>query len=101
MPTDAETSHQSTSTGSAETVRDALGAASRRFQAAGCDTPRLDAELLLAEVIGADRAALFREPERMLGAEELDAFEALVRRRESRSRWATSSGAKPSATSRC
>jgi release factor glutamine methyltransferase len=80
MPADAETSNRRTK----ETVRDALTAATRRFEGAGCETPRLDADLLLAEALGCDRAALYREPERMLDAEELDRFEPLVGRREAR-----------------
>jgi release factor glutamine methyltransferase len=48
-----------------------VGAAVRRlavaFAAAGLDTPRLDAELLVADAIGADRARLFLSPERPLG----------------------------------
>jgi release factor glutamine methyltransferase len=40
------------------TVRDALDAAMPALAAAGCDTPRLDAELLIADALGLDRAAL-------------------------------------------
>jgi len=79
MPADAETSNRTT-----QTVRDAVKAAERRLEAAGCDTPRLDADLLLADALGCDRAALYREPERTLGADELAGFEALLRRREAR-----------------
>ena len=39
------------------TVRDALDSALIAITAAGCDTPRLDAELLLADAMGVDRAA--------------------------------------------
>ena len=39
-------------------IRDALSAATEALEAAGCDTPRLDAELLLARAAGVDRAAL-------------------------------------------
>ena len=38
-------------------VRDALDSAVIALTAAGCDTPRLDAELLLAAAMGVDRAA--------------------------------------------
>jgi release factor glutamine methyltransferase len=48
---------------SAGTVREALTAATDAFAAAGVDTPRLDAELLLAEATGWDRARLAAEPE--------------------------------------
>jgi release factor glutamine methyltransferase len=40
------------------TARDALGAAVDALAAAGCDTPRLDAEVLIADALGVDRAAL-------------------------------------------
>jgi len=39
-------------------VRDALAAAEDSLRAAGCDTPRLDAELLLAHALGVGREAL-------------------------------------------
>lgn len=45
-------------TGGAGTVRDAVDAATDALAAAGCDTPRLDAELLIAEALGLNRAAL-------------------------------------------
>jgi release factor glutamine methyltransferase len=48
---------------SAGTVREALTAATDALAAAGVDTPRLDAELLLAEATGWDRARLAAEPE--------------------------------------
>ena len=44
------------------TVRDALSAAADALDAAGCDTPRLDAELLIADALGVDRAALIADP---------------------------------------
>jgi len=66
------------------TVRDALRAAAQRFAAVESETPRLDADLLLAEVLGCDRAALYVEPERGLSAAELARYEELVRRRETR-----------------
>jgi release factor glutamine methyltransferase len=58
--------------------------AAARLAAAGIDTAQLDAELLLAHVLGVDRAALLLHPDRELTAAEEDAFEALVRRREAR-----------------
>ena len=42
-------------------VRDALGAAVDALAAAGCDTPRLDAELLIADALGVDRGALIAD----------------------------------------
>jgi release factor glutamine methyltransferase len=45
------------------TVRDALGGAVPALAAAGCDTPELDAELLIADSLGVDRAALVADPD--------------------------------------
>ena len=50
------------------TVRDALDSALVALTAAGCDTPRLDAEVLLAAALGVDRAALIADPRRELRA---------------------------------
>jgi release factor glutamine methyltransferase len=49
--------------------------------AAGSDTPRLDAELLLASVLGVDRARLVVDAEAELDASSVAGFEALVARR--------------------
>ncbi|MFA9400494.1 MAG: protein-(glutamine-N5) methyltransferase, release factor-specific, partial [Acidobacteriota bacterium] len=43
-------------------VGDALNAAIDAFGAAGIETPRLDAEILLSEIAGLDRAALIADP---------------------------------------
>jgi release factor glutamine methyltransferase len=43
-----------------------LDAAVPALEAAGCDTPRLDAELLLADTLDVDRAVLVAHPERDL-----------------------------------
>jgi release factor glutamine methyltransferase len=51
---------------SAPTVGAAVRRLAARFAAAGLDTPRLDAELLVADAIGADRARLFLSPDRPL-----------------------------------
>ena len=48
----------------------------------GVDSPRLSAELLLAEVLGCSRMALILERKCELRAEQLDAYDALVSRRE-------------------
>jgi len=55
-----------------------------RLSAAGCETPRLDAELLLAEALGTGRAQLLVSPRRRLGDAPARRFEALLRRREAR-----------------
>ena len=62
------------------TVREALRAAEVRLAHAGVDTPRLDAELLLAHALGLARTRLFAEPE----LEAPERFEPLVARREAR-----------------
>jgi release factor glutamine methyltransferase len=46
----------------AMTARDALGAALDALTAAGCETPRLDAEILIADAVGVDRGALVADP---------------------------------------
>lgn len=43
------------------TARDAVGAAVDALTAAGCDTPKLDAELLIADALGVDRGALIAD----------------------------------------
>jgi release factor glutamine methyltransferase len=45
------------------TARDALDAATTALDAAGCMTPRLDAELLIADALGVRREALFLDPD--------------------------------------
>ena len=45
------------------TVSDALDAAATAIEAAGASTPRLDAELLVADALGIDRAGLFMDPD--------------------------------------
>jgi release factor glutamine methyltransferase len=66
------------------TVREVLASAEERLAHAGCRSPRLDAELLLAEVLGVERAPLLADASRSLSRGEADAFEALVARRETR-----------------
>jgi len=63
-------------------VGEALRAAALRLRASGSRSPRLDAELLLATVLGVDRTGLFRQPERALALEEAERFDAFVARRE-------------------
>jgi release factor glutamine methyltransferase len=46
------------------TVRAVVRDAEVRLREAGCPTPRLDAELLVADALGVDRRALFAAPER-------------------------------------
>jgi release factor glutamine methyltransferase len=65
-------------------VRDALDSAGIALGAAGCDSPRLDAELLLAHVLGVGRAALIASPGRELEPDEARAFMDLAARRRGR-----------------
>jgi release factor glutamine methyltransferase len=62
-------------------VRGLLAAASRTLTQAS-ESPVLDAQALLAHVLGHDRGWLFAWPEQEPTPEERDAFDALVRRRQ-------------------
>jgi release factor glutamine methyltransferase len=68
----------------AGTVAEALTAATDAFAAAGVATPRLDAELLLAEATGFDRARMAAAPEAPVDAKAARAFGRMVRRRVQR-----------------
>jgi release factor glutamine methyltransferase len=63
------------------TVRDALEAAVGALEAAGCETARLDAELLLAEATAWDRAQIAAEPDARLPVGASREFGVMVRRR--------------------
>jgi release factor glutamine methyltransferase len=65
----------------AGSVRDALGGAGDALAAAGVETPRLDAELLLAEATGWERARLAAESEAGVPADAGRRFGEMVRRR--------------------
>ena len=56
----------------------------RRFEAAGVPSPRVDAELLVAHVLGLDRAGLLLGRDRDVAPVALDRLEELARRREAR-----------------
>ena len=66
------------------TLGEALRDATSDFAAAGIDTARLDAELLLCEASGLDRPALAGSPDRDLGAEAAVRWGELVGRRLAR-----------------
>lgn len=66
------------------TVRDALDAASTAIEAAGASTPRLDAELLVADAVGVDPAKLFMDPELEVPPGSARVLGANVRRRVQR-----------------
>jgi release factor glutamine methyltransferase len=55
--------------------------ATEDFRRRGLDSPRLDAELLLAHVLGVDRVRLFVDFERALAPGELSRFRELIQRR--------------------
>jgi release factor glutamine methyltransferase len=71
-------------TAAAASCGEALRAAAQRLRSSGSRSPRLDAELLLAEALGVDRTALLREPERALAPQEVERFNAYIARREAR-----------------
>ncbi|MBP6841228.1 MAG: peptide chain release factor N(5)-glutamine methyltransferase [Kofleriaceae bacterium] len=53
----------------------------RRFTEAGLDSPRLDAQLLLAHVLGCDRVQLYTGFDKPLAEAELGRYRELIRRR--------------------
>jgi release factor glutamine methyltransferase len=61
-------------------AREALAEAQRRLEAVGVDTPRVDAELLLAHVLGTTRSGVYAKLERDVDGD----FEELLARRETR-----------------
>jgi release factor glutamine methyltransferase len=62
------------------TAREALAEAERRLAAAGVDTPRVDAELLVAHVLGTTRSGVYADLNRAVDG----SFDALLGRRERR-----------------
>jgi release factor glutamine methyltransferase len=62
-------------------VRDALDGAITAIGAAGCETPRLDAELLLAHVLGVSRERLLTDRDLMVCGPDVRAVQSAVRRR--------------------
>lgn len=62
-------------------VRDALDSGIVAITAAGSTSPRLDAELLLAEALGVDRTAVLLDRGRDVAGPEARRFQELVRRR--------------------
>lgn len=69
----------------AVTIGAALASGARRLTAAGCDTPRLDAELLLAAALdpfgGVDRARLVLDRDRPVKEPVCARYEAMLERR--------------------
>ena len=66
------------------TVREALADATERLAAAGCESARVDAEILVAHVLGVSRSELLLETGRELSADRPARLEQLVARRELR-----------------
>jgi release factor glutamine methyltransferase len=62
-------------------IGDALGNATERLRAAGSETPRLDAEVLLGWAVGADRTVVIAHQDAPVGADAAARFEAAVDRR--------------------
>ena len=62
-------------------VRDALDGAVTAIAASGSQTPRLDAELLLADAMGTTRERLFSDPGATVEGPAVRAFQTHVRRR--------------------
>jgi release factor glutamine methyltransferase len=63
---------------------EAVDAAATALAAAGCETPRLDAELLIADALGVDRAALHASPELAIAGAQARVIAERVRRRVAR-----------------
>jgi release factor glutamine methyltransferase len=66
---------------SGTSVRDALEGAITAISAAGCETPRLDAEVLLAHVLAVARERLLIDRELEVAGADVRAFQEAVRRR--------------------
>ncbi|TMK41769.1 MAG: peptide chain release factor N(5)-glutamine methyltransferase [Actinobacteria bacterium] len=65
----------------AVSARDALDGAVTALGAAGCETPRLDAEVMLAHALGVGRLALLADLDRPVQGPAVRAFQSAVRRR--------------------
>ena len=63
-------------------VLDVIKWTATRFKERGLATPRLDAELLVAHVLGLPRVQLYVQFDRPLAAEELTAIRDLIKRRQ-------------------
>ena len=65
-------------------ARQALQAAVPALEAAGCDTPQLDAELLIADALGVERHVLIGDPEREIPPAAARVVAERIRRRVAR-----------------
>jgi len=66
---------------SGTTVGQALASATKRLQSLEILTPQLDAQVILARLLGHDRSWLFAHHDHVLSDEELDRFVELIARR--------------------
>ncbi len=66
------------------TARGAVGAAVDALSAAGCDTPRLDAEVLIADALDVDRGTLVADPGRSVPPAAAHEIGQRIRRRVAR-----------------
>ena len=66
------------------TTGDALAHATTRLEAAGCDTPRVDAEFLVSHILGVNRSALLAARTSELSPHDSAELERLIARREGR-----------------
>jgi release factor glutamine methyltransferase len=69
---------------SADSLRAALRWATAAIAASGSETARLDAEVLLAHLLGVPRASLLAHSQRLLSVDECQRYTALVERRAAR-----------------
>jgi release factor glutamine methyltransferase len=65
-------------------LQEALAQASQLLEGEGVDSPRLDAELLLAHVLDTNRAQVLAWPDRQLTPKQLTLYRSLVARRAGR-----------------
>ncbi len=66
------------------TIGELLTAGTERLRAAGVESPRLDAELLLGHALGIERTGVIAQAGAPVGDVAADVFEAALRRREAR-----------------
>jgi release factor glutamine methyltransferase len=66
------------------TFREEIAGATASLEEVGCDSPRLDAELLLAHVLGVDRSQLVIRANDQAGPDDRTRYLALLSRRASR-----------------
>ncbi len=66
------------------TVAEVLRSATARLDGAGCDTPKLDAEILLAYALNKNRTWLYLYPKQSLQPTQYDIYARLIARREQR-----------------